>query len=232
MQCVCQNEVEKNEACLLPKPQKFRVNDSHSASSRKPRRRRGLGIEAEILFCLKKDWSGKPAPSGKPPNNEKPLIPNSSEIRQHFFGLPYSLSIGGEWTGKCRLAEGNVSAKMRVKKMRRAYCLNPKSFGLIRKPFQKIFPGFKIPFGSKTFLMPRIKFKFASLMAKGIYGRLVMPMPCSPESVPPSFTVNSKISPIPFGISFSQRRSSMFSFKILTCRFPSPKCPKQTVLKP
>src|SRR6218665_1712023 len=25
-----------------------------------------------------------------------PLIPNSSEIRQHFFGLPYSLSIDGE----------------------------------------------------------------------------------------------------------------------------------------
>src|SRR6218665_1806786 len=51
-------------------PETFRVNGSHSASSRKPRRRRGLGIGAEILFCLKKDWNGKPAPSGKPPNNE------------------------------------------------------------------------------------------------------------------------------------------------------------------
>src|SRR6218665_4029159 len=71
----------KNKASLLPKPQKFRINDSHSASSRKPRRRHGLGIGAEILFCLKKDWSGKPAPSGKPPNNEYPLIPNSSEIQ-------------------------------------------------------------------------------------------------------------------------------------------------------
>src|SRR6218665_1756876 len=29
---------------------------------------------------------------------EEALIPNSSEIRQHFFGLPYSLSIDGGWT--------------------------------------------------------------------------------------------------------------------------------------
>jgi len=30
---------------------------------------RAQGIEAEILFCLKKDWSGKPDPSGVRPNN-------------------------------------------------------------------------------------------------------------------------------------------------------------------
>src|SRR6218665_1937198 len=68
------------------------------------------------------------------------LIPNSSEIRQHFFGLPYSLSMDGARRGidtasleerpnspqeHC-LAEKNVFAKIR-----RAYYLNPKSFGLM-----------------------------------------------------------------------------------------------------
>src|SRR6218665_3744681 len=76
------------------------IMDSYSASSRKPRRRRGLGIGAEILFCLKKDWSGKPAPSGKPPNNEYALIPNPSEIGQLFLGSPSWARVGGGSWGR------------------------------------------------------------------------------------------------------------------------------------
>src|SRR6218665_2852464 len=99
LQCFCQNEVGKMRPTYCLNPKSCGLITSHSASSRKPRRRRGLGIGAEILFCLKKDWSGKPAPSGKPPNNEYGLIPNSSEIRRHFFGFPYSLSMDGARRG-------------------------------------------------------------------------------------------------------------------------------------
>src|SRR6218665_814116 len=93
LQCFCQNEVGKMRRAYCLNPKKFGVNASLSSSWRNPRRGSGLGIGAEILFCLKKDWSGKPAPSGKPPNNEKWLIPNSSEISQHFFTFPYILTI-------------------------------------------------------------------------------------------------------------------------------------------
>src|SRR6218665_3698150 len=43
------------------------------------------------------------------------LIPNSSEIRQHFFGLPYSLSIDGEQMEHHRRGMDRAWVGLRVK---------------------------------------------------------------------------------------------------------------------
>src|SRR6218665_34120 len=80
------------------------------------------------------------------------LIPNSSEIRQHFFGLPYSLSmdgarrsIDGEWTGGGRGMDRAliINFRFRIFRNPRIFPIFPKSTQL--NPFfrfRPIFPKF------------------------------------------------------------------------------------------
>ena len=62
--------------------------------------------------------------------------------------------------------------------------------------YNPIFPGFRMLFGSKAFLMARKRFSSCGVKASFIKGALDNPMPCSPLSVPPISMVILKISSI------------------------------------
>src|SRR6218665_3011527 len=68
MQCFCQNEVEKIRRAYCLNPKSFGLMTPTSASSRKPRRRRGLGIGAEwkAIFVSKKIGAESPPRQGNP----------------------------------------------------------------------------------------------------------------------------------------------------------------------